>query len=138
MRIEEMRLGPSGQQIKEMWIFPKGKGFEVKTKPYVDILGPYSDKEALNNEIRLFLCQTCKEMGVLSRIKKVIYNGPTTIVLWHDGTKSIAKCDKKDLNDGKYSKETGLMVCVLKKLLGNADFHAMLEKYAYREEQDHV
>ena len=48
-------------------------------------------------------------------VEKVIYNDPATIVLWSDGTRTVSKCHPKD----KYSRETGLALCYLKKLVGN-------------------
>lgn len=48
------------------------------------------------------------------RPEKVVFNGPTTIVLWKDGTKTVVK------NHGEiYDKEKALMAASLKKLLGN-------------------
>lgn len=52
----------------------------------------------------------------LTYIKEVIYSAPATIVIWSDGTKTIAKCVDGD----KYNKETGLAICVMKKLIGGA------------------
>lgn len=63
-------------------------------------------------------------------IRKVIYNPPATIVLWNDGTKTTAKCDEAD----KYNKETGLMLCILKKKYGNKWVKAVLDKYVYNAE----
>ena len=54
-------------------------------------------------------------------IKKVIFNGPATIILWDDGTKTVVKCKDGD----PYSKEAGFALCLLKKLSGN-DFHKVL------------
>lgn len=48
------------------------------------------------------------------RPEKVVFNGPATIVLWKDGTKTVVK------NHGEiYDKEKALMAASLKKLLGN-------------------
>lgn len=47
-------------------------------------------------------------------IKKVIYSELTTIVLWSDGTKTVAKCSEND----EFNPETGLAICYLKKLVG--------------------
>ena len=55
--------------------------------------------------------------------KKVIFNGPATVVLWKDGTKTVVKCKEGD----PYSKEAGFALCLLKKLSGN-DFHKVLRK----------
>lgn len=48
-------------------------------------------------------------------IKKVIFNDPATIVFWEDGTKTVVKCQEGD----EYSKETGLALCIVKKISGN-------------------
>lgn len=48
--------------------------------------------------------------------KKVIFNNPATVVLWKDGTKTVVKCDSKDV----YSPITGLALCFMKKALGNS------------------
>lgn len=50
------------------------------------------------------------------KVERVIFSKPATIVIWHDGTKTIVKCDKMD----KYSKATGLALCFMKKALGNS------------------
>lgn len=45
-------------------------------------------------------------------IKQVIYKKPYTIVFWNDNTKTIAKTFDGD----QYNCETGLLICVMKKL----------------------
>lgn len=55
------------------------------------------------------------ENGDLIYIEKVIHNGPACIVLWSDGDKTISTCDAED----NYNAEMGLLICVLKKLMGN-------------------
>ena len=50
-------------------------------------------------------------------IKQVKYNDPATIVFWSDGTKTVTKCCGDDI----YSKEAGLAICVMKKLLGTQE-----------------
>lgn len=62
---------------------------------------------------------------------KVIFNPPATIVIFNDGTKIISKCDKED----KFSKETGFLMCMLKKNYGNAIARKMLEKFVYSKER---
>lgn len=62
----------------------------------------------------------------LPEIKKVIFNEPTTIVLWADGTKTIVKCQKRDT----YSKETGLAMAICKKAFGNkGNFNEVFKKW---------
>ena len=62
-------------------------------------------------------------LGKSLTIKKVIYNGPATIILWTDGTKTVVKCKEGD----PYSPEAGFALAVLKRLTGN-DFHKYLRK----------
>ena len=47
-------------------------------------------------------------------IKKVVFSGPATIVIWNDGTKTVVKCMEGD----DYDPEKGLMMCIMEKLLG--------------------
>ena len=47
-------------------------------------------------------------------IKKVIYSGPCTIVIWADESKTIVRCQDGD----RYSKEVGLLMCLAKKVWG--------------------
>lgn len=52
---------------------------------------------------------------IRKKIHKVIFNGPATIVIWTDGTKTVVKCMEGDA----YSKEAGFALCVLKRILHN-------------------
>ena len=45
-------------------------------------------------------------------IKKVIYNGPATVVYWSDGTKTQCLCGKEDT----YDQEKSLLICIFRKL----------------------
>ena len=51
-------------------------------------------------------------------VNKVIFNGPATIVIWGDGTKTVVKCKDGD----SYSKWAGFAMCIAKRLYGE-DFH---------------
>ena len=63
-------------------------------------------------------------------IKEVIYSDPATIVFWSDGTKTISKCRYPDV----YSKETGLSLCILKKILGGVALRHLLEDWIPEQE----
>lgn len=72
------------------------------------------------------------------RIKKVIYNPPATVIIWADGTKTVAKCDKDDI----YDKQTGFLIAYFKKLFGN-EVAKQLRKWVWESEdnpnvQDHT
>lgn len=47
--------------------------------------------------------------------KKVIFSGPATTILWKDGTKTTVKCQEEDV----WSDEVGIVMCYMKKMLGN-------------------
>lgn len=47
-------------------------------------------------------------------IKKIIFNGPATIIFWTDGTKTVVKCNDFDTID----REKGIFAACAKKLLG--------------------
>lgn len=49
------------------------------------------------------------------KIERVIFSNPATIVIWKDGTKTVAKCREGDT----YSKEAGLAICYMKKIMGS-------------------
>lgn len=48
-------------------------------------------------------------------IKKVIFNNPATIILWDDGTKTIVKCNERDI----YDPEKGFAMAISEKVLGS-------------------
>lgn len=48
-------------------------------------------------------------------IKKVIFNGPATIVFWSDGIKTTVKCTEDDI----YDQEKGLAMAICKRVLGD-------------------
>lgn len=45
---------------------------------------------------------------------KIIFNNPTTIVLWADGTRTVVKACKED----KFNKEVGLKTALLQRVFG--------------------
>lgn len=53
--------------------------------------------------------------GIKVFIREVIYNDPVFIVVWSDGTRTSSKCEEGD----KFNADVGLLICVLKKLMGS-------------------
>lgn len=86
---------------------------DIIPRAVVQVAVPY-------NNLPIFL-KFLKDLRVTSDIKKVIFNGPATIILWDDGTKTVVKCKEGD----PYSKEAGFALCLLKKMAGD-DFHKVL------------
>lgn len=71
---------------------------------------------------------TKKYSGVIpggTYIKEIIYNNPATIVFWSDGTKTVSKCHRDDV----YSMETGLAICISKKILGSTKLHKIFDDW---------
>lgn len=63
-------------------------------------------------------------------IDRVIYSDPATIVFWKDGTKTVVKCQKGDT----YNPETGLAMCIIKKVCGNkANYNNIFTKWLPKE-----
>lgn len=60
-------------------------------------------------------------------IKEIIYNRPAVIVFWSDGTKTSSVADEKA--GDKYNAEMGLVVCVLKKCIGNKAVASLLKDW---------
>lgn len=56
--------------------------------------------------------------------KKIIFNGPCTIILWKDGTKTIAKASDGEMFDP----EKGVAICFMKRALGETEGKKVLRK----------
>lgn len=59
-------------------------------------------------------------------ITRVIHNNPATIVFWNDGTKTVARTQDGD----PYDPTAGLLVCVMKKMIGNDQTQKLLNDWA--------
>ncbi len=58
-------------------------------------------------------------------IDNVVFNNPATIVFWKDGTKTVTKCQNGD----EFNKETGLAMCIVRKLCNNKNYNKVFKKY---------
>ena len=69
-------------------------------------------------------------------VKKVIYSGPCTIVIWADDSKTIVRCQYGDT----YSKEVGLLMCLAKKVWGTnasgSNFNDYISKAISEKEEN--
>ena len=74
---------------------------------------PYEATEHLTNRRR-----------ITTKIKKVIFNNPATIVIWADGTKTVVKRQKGD----RYDKEKGLAMAFVKRTMGLKEFYKHMEE----------
>lgn len=67
------------------------------------------------------------------RIKKVIFNDLTTVVLWEDGTKTIVRAGEDDI----YDPEKGLAMAIAKKALGNqGNYYNVFKKWLPEEKNE--
>lgn len=97
----------SNYKSREMFI---STGAAVNTNPFERL------KRAFNLDM-LADCSafTAVKLPPIPEIKKVIFNYPTTVVLWTDGTKTIVRAQGDDV----YDPEKGLAMAICKKALGN-------------------
>lgn len=77
------------------------------------IITPYDSSGLNDNEEAT--AQNREDNAMNIKIERVIFSNPATIVIWKDGTKTVAKCRKGDT----YSKEAGLAICYMKKVMGS-------------------
>lgn len=68
---------------------------------------------------------------IIPEIKDVIFNGPATIVLWKDGTKTVVKAQEGEIIDY----EKGMAMAIAKRMLGNkGSYYDTFTKYLPKEE----
>ena len=65
----------------------------------------------------------------MPRIREVMFNDPATICWFEDNSKTVAIAGHGD----KYDKETGLAICMLKRVLGNKEYRNIMDKHCYDE-----
>lgn len=70
-------------------------------------------------------------------IDHVVFNGPTTIIFFKDGTKTVIKCRDEDT----LSIPTGFALALLKKILGGAAYHKLCDEWlddVYAAEKERI
>lgn len=61
---------------------------------------------------------------MVSKPEKIIFNNPTTIIKWNDGSKTIVKCE----ND-EFSEEFGVAMAFMRKIYGSrGEFKRMIKR----------
>lgn len=107
---------------------------------YTDIITRYIN-EAQRHEALLELCALQTPMSAISKkqktnkfdlntIKNVIFTAPATIVYWTDGSKTVVKCKPMD----SYNPETGLAMCIIKKICGDkGNYNDVFNKWLPKE-----
>ena len=113
-------------------IFTVGKCYEVKNKCITADDGFPFDPISCRNAVEWLEDNGVKFEFVKdydTKIERVIFNDPATIILWNDGTKTVAKCCDGD----KYDAEKGFCIAYLKKMLGTGKFSEELHKWVKDE-----
>lgn len=86
------------------------------------------------NSEKIKLLQKMFDNGYLqcpTDIKNVIFNGPATIVIWLDGSKTVVKCAEGD----GYSKFSGLAIAICKHIYGS-NFKKVFNYFIPKEETE--
>ena len=87
------------------------------------------------NNVETFKTELNSAYGVInykSKIKKVIFNDPATIIFWNDGTKTVVKA-----NDEQFDPEKGMAMAISKKMLGNEGcYYETFKKWLPKENFD--
>ena len=71
-----------------------------------------------------------KTLKPLPTVTRVLFRDPATIVWFSDGTKSVAICGYDDV----YDKETGVAICLCKRMLGNKEYRELMDEWCYKKE----
>ena len=75
-------------------------------------------------ELKIRDGDNCLEFTIqATQPKKLIVNGPATIILWDDGTKTVAKCSK----DEPFDQEKGVAIAIAKKFVSTNKLHRMFD-----------
>ena len=91
----------------------------------------YVANDISSEEYLKFLRRYSSDVEFRTGIKKVIFNGPATIVIWVDGSKTVVKCAEGD----RYSKFSGLAIAMCKRMYG-ADFKRIFNHFIPKEETE--
>jgi hypothetical protein len=71
-----------------------------------------------------------KKIFSIPKVEKVLFRDPATIVWFSDGTKSVAICGYDDI----YDRETGVAICLCKRMLGNKEYRELMDEWCYKKE----
>lgn len=90
------------------------------------------NKATISDSYKRFLNYHYGSRSKSLQIKKIIFNGPATIVMWNDGTKTVVKQSKFD----DYDYEKGFAMCVVKKVFG--DQYNAIRKMVVKSYEDTI
>lgn len=96
-----------------------------------DIEFNVKEEKYLRNDISSILRLYSTRIESMTGIKKVIFNGPATIVIWMNGEKTVVKCAEGDIN----SKFSGLAIAICKHMYG-VDFKKIFNHFVPKEDTE--
>lgn len=73
--------------------------------------------------------ESLRKVYLMPNVKRVLFRDPATVVWFTDGTKSVAICGHGDT----YDKETGIAICICKRMFGSQDYRKLMDKWCYTE-----
>ena len=75
-------------------------------------------------ELKVKSGDNCLEFTVQEvQPKKLIVNGPATVILWDDGTKTVAKCNK----DEPFDPEKGVAIAIAKRFVSSNKLNKLFD-----------
>lgn len=94
----------------------------------------YANFEERKEEIKKMINKTfgTPVISLPLTYKKIIFNGPCTIILWTDGTKTIAKTSS---DEEVFDPEKGVAICFMKKMIGHTETNKILRKASEQYEE---
>lgn len=94
-----------------------GVGFDyhADTTTFTLEVRPSTPRHEIVSGLADFLCVDDIDGCSLPTAAKIIFSGGATIILWDDGTKTVAKCRGGDEFDPLF----GIMACTVRKITGN-------------------
>ena len=108
--------------------FTIGEVYDVVNGAIINDYGYEYGNYGNDKDVIQFLSEWYKfdRVGDCNIISRVIFNDPATIILWADGSKTVAKAH----GDDAFDPEKGFAVACAKKLFGNgADFMREFAKW---------
>ena len=101
---------------------------------FSNIPNTYDALDALANSLAFASCNNTKITNHLPKVTDVKFAGTATIMQFADGTSTKAVCSKGD----EFSKEVGITVCYLKKILGGSGSYTKFIKNCLQFELERI
>jgi len=118
---------PSGMSVADYhrWLYGEDGGYTINTSSSFSFQLVPSEEMKPREEVRVQLSSPTSRVVYSFNPKKIIRNGPATVVFWPDNTKTVVKCADGD-NDSTY---TAFCAALAQKIFGsNSKVKKMVSK----------